>query len=158
MLSDAEKLAALIEDIRIAIVTTVEPDGTLHSRPLQTLRFAEGMLWFFTALDSAKVQELRRDIRVSVAYAHPPKNAYVTVAGTGAVLKDLAKAQELWTPFARAFFPAGVEDPRLALLQVHVERAEIWTGGGMAAQLFAVAWAAATGEPVEVRTTRKLRP
>jgi general stress protein 26 len=39
---------------------------------------------------------------------------------------DRARAEELWNPFAEAWFPDGVDDPHLALLRVDVERAQYW--------------------------------
>ena len=39
-------IAALIDDIRIAMLTTVEADGTLASRPMAALEMdASGALW-----------------------------------------------------------------------------------------------------------------
>lgn len=157
MTSEHEKLGELIEGAEIALVTTVEQDGTLHTRPLATLEYADdGYLWFFTSLDSAKVDELAQDMRVSVAYANNDDHAYVAVAGTGEVLQDRAKAEELWTPMAKAWFPDGLDDPKLALLRVQVERAEYWTSPGKAAYVFGVAKAAMTGKSTHIGENRKL--
>jgi general stress protein 26 len=35
---DFARLKELVEDIRVGMVTTIDDDGTLRSRPLQTLR------------------------------------------------------------------------------------------------------------------------
>jgi general stress protein 26 len=157
MQSELDKLHDLIEDIRIALVTTIEPDGTLHTRPLSTLeRQRDEELWFFTSIDSAKVEELEQDVNVSVAYADTSKNTYVAVAGTGSVLRDRAKAKELWTPFAKPWFPDGVDDPTLALLRVRIDRAEYWTSPGKTAYLFSVAKAMATGKGTRMGEDHKL--
>jgi len=43
-----QKLADLIAQAPIAMLTTEEPDGSLRSRPLATLQMdSEGKLWFF---------------------------------------------------------------------------------------------------------------
>jgi general stress protein 26 len=34
--------------------------------------------------------------------------------------------EELWSPLHRAWFPKGLDDPNIALLQVEVDRAEYW--------------------------------
>ena len=79
--SDAEKLGELIKDVRIAMLTTVRRDGTLHTRPLATLKYEnDGELWFFTSVDSAKVDEIEDDLLVSVAYADTDQNVYVAVS------------------------------------------------------------------------------
>ena len=157
MTSDHEKLGELIEGAEIALVTTVEPDGTLHTRPLATLEYGnDGYLWFFTSIDSAKVDELAQDMRVSVAYANKDDHAYVAVAGTGEVIQDRQKAEELWTPMAKAWFPEGIDDPKLALLRVEIERAEYWTSPGKAAYVFGIAKAAMTGKQTNIGENRKL--
>jgi|ADGO01.1.fsa_nt_gi general stress protein 26 len=157
MKSDHEKLGELIKDIRIAMLTTVEPDGTLHTRPLATLRYAnDGELWFFTALDSAKVHEIEEDRRASVTYSDTEDNVYVAVSGTADIVQDRRKAEELWTPMAKAWFPKGLDDPELALLRVRIERGEYWDSPGRAAYLFGVAKASMTGQPTNMGENRKL--
>lgn len=157
MQSDLEKLGELIKSVRIAMLTTVEPDGTLHTRPLATLQYEnDGVLWFFTKIDSAKVQEVEHDMRASVAYADTDNNVYVAVAGTAEVVRDRAKAEELWTPMAKAWFPQGLDDPELVLLRVQAERAEYWDSPGRAAYLLGVAKASLTGKQTNMGENRKL--
>ncbi len=64
--------ADLIEEIEVALLTTVDGDGHLHTRPLQTLGIGAGRsLWFFTDLRSEKVFELAHDVRLGLGYADP---------------------------------------------------------------------------------------
>lgn len=157
MQSEFEKLGELIKDIQIAMVTTVEPDGTLHTRPLASLAYEnDGQLWFFTGIDSAKVDEVMHDVRASVAFSNTGKDAYVAVSGTADVVNDRQRIRELWTPFAKPWFPAGPDDPNLALLRVHAERAEYWTSPGKTAYLFGVAKAAITGKRTRMGENHKL--
>jgi general stress protein 26 len=148
---DAAKLSQFIRDIRIALLTTVDRDGRFHSRPVETLQ-VEGSdaLWFFTDWSSPKVEELRRDIRLSLGYADPAKHTYVAVSGVGTLLRDPDKAKEIWTIEQRAYYPEGPLDPRLALLRVRIEHAEYWIAPGRLSYLVAAAQAAATGTPVGV--------
>ena len=51
-----QKLDELIKNIRIAMLTTVEEDGSLRSRPMAAPQMAfQGELWFFTSADAPKV-------------------------------------------------------------------------------------------------------
>lgn len=157
MQSDYEKFADLINDIRIAMVTTVRADGSLHTQPLSTLKYAGGdELHFFIATDSSKVNEVGEDMHLSVAYTGNSDHSYVAVAGTGVVYKDRQKAEELWTPLAKAWFPEGLDDPKLALLRVHIDRAEYWTSPGKAAYLFGIVKASFTGQRAPIGENRKL--
>ncbi len=121
------KLASLVKGIRIAMLTTVEEDGTVRSRPMATQQAEfDGTLWFFTQASSHKVTEVEAHHQVNVAYANPDDNCFVSVSGRAALVRDRAKIRELWSPLLKAWFPDGVDDPELALLRVEVEQAEYW--------------------------------
>jgi general stress protein 26 len=145
------KMLGLIRQIRVALLTTVESDGTLHTRPVQTLAVEDdGTLWFFTDMRSTKADELRANLHVSLGYADPGSHHYVAVSGAGTVRRDPAKARELWQVEQRAYYPAGPHDQRLGLLEVRIERAEYWIAPGRVSYLFAALKAAVTGVPTAV--------
>jgi len=148
---DWAELGELIREIRFALLTTVDRDYRLHSRPVQTLQVEDNRtLWFFTDWSSPKVDELHHDVRVSLGYADPKKHAYVAVSGSGSLIRDIPKAKQLWRIEQRAFYPDGPEDERLALLRVVIERAEYWLAPGRTSYLLAAATAAVTRTPVGV--------
>lgn len=148
---DWEKLDHLIRDIGIGLLTTVDPKGHFHTRPLQTLQVEDRQtLWFFTDWSSPKVHEMHDDVRVALAYASPARHSYVAVSGSSTLLRDPAKARALWVVEQRAYYPEGPEDPRLALLRVRIERAEYWIAPGRGSYLLAAAKAAVTGIPAGV--------
>jgi general stress protein 26 len=125
------RLAELIKDVEIAMLTTVSADGRLVSHPLGTQQVAfDGDLWFATAADSHKVSEIAANPRVNVAYASKDRNTYVSVSGIASIVDDRAKIEELWSPPMKIFFPEGKDDPRLRLIKVSVESAEYWDGPG----------------------------
>jgi general stress protein 26 len=150
-LGDLAKLSELILHIRIALLTTVDPDGGFHTRPIQTMKVeADRTLWFFTDWSSPKVEELYDDARVSLGYADPAKNLYAAVTGSARLIRDSQKAAELWSIEQRAYYPEGPEDERLALLRVAIERAEYWIAPGRVSYILAAAAAAVTGTPAGV--------
>lgn len=128
--TNAQQLAELIEGIDIAMLTTVGAEGWLVSRPLstQSASFDGERLWFFTEADSPKVAEIRRRKKVNLGYASKDANTYVSVAGEARILRDRARIEALWNDALKAFFPKGVDDPNLVLLEVTVRSAEYWTG------------------------------
>lgn len=144
----SENLWEKIKDVRVAMLTTVEPDGSLRSRPMYTQQVEySGELWFFTADDSGKVAEIRADSDVNLVYVEPKDSRYVSVSGKAELVKDDAKMDELWSPMLKAWFKGGREDPHLALLRVTVTEAEYWddTRSKMS-QLVGMAKAALGGE------------
>lgn len=155
---DVKKLGELIEEINIAMLTTVDEDGTLRSRPMGTQQIEfDGDLWFFTGADSAKVEEVRQEQQVNVSYADPKQQRYVSVSGVAQVVRDQQKMKELWNPIFKAWFPEGLDDPNLALLKVHVTKAEYWeSANGVVVQLVGFAKALLTGQQYQGGENEKI--
>lgn len=141
------KLRELVKDVQFAMMTTVTPDGALHSRPMATLQVDdEGQLWFFTADDSGKSEDIAAEHAVNLSYAEPKNQRYISISGNASLEHDREKARELWKPIYKAYFPQGLDDPHLALLCVRVESAEYWDSpSSKAVQLFEMTRAALTG-------------
>ena len=116
-----------LEGVRPAMMTTVGEDGLLRSRPMWTQGDTfDGSLWFFTADDAPKAEELARNPQIGLSYAAPDKDLFVSVSGRAELVHDKAKIEELWNAFAEAWFPDGTADPHLALLRVDVDHAQYW--------------------------------
>lgn len=129
--ADLEKLGTLIDGIEVAMLTTHAADGSLVSRPLQTLKFdGGGELVFFTSIASRKVDELTENQDVNLAYANPSKQIYVSVRGTARLDRDRATIDQLWSPMQKVFFPGGKDDPDLVVLRVRVRDAAYWESAG----------------------------
>src|SRR5262245_12988068 len=93
-----EKLQAMIKGIKVAMLTTVDEDGALRSRPMvtQDVDF-DGDLWFFTGAHAPKVVEVEREEQVNVTYASPSDNRYVSVSGRAELVVDRDKIEEMWS-------------------------------------------------------------
>jgi general stress protein 26 len=144
------KLWELINDIKIAMFTTVADDGVLHSRPMVTQQAdsGEAVLWFFTSIDSPKVADIYHQRQVGVAYASAKKHKYVSVAGRAYVVRDSLKIRELWKPEMALWFPEGLDDLYLALLRVEVDSAQFWDSpSGAMVRLVNLAKRKLTGKP-----------
>ena len=141
-------LSELIHGIKVAMMTTVEQDGSLRSRPMWTHdRDFDGELWFFTKEHSPKVDEVEHDHHVSLSYADPAREHYVSVSGRCSLVLGQETARELWNPTLKAWFPQGIDDPELALLRVSVEKAEYWdTPSSRMVQLVGFVKATLTGQ------------
>lgn len=125
------KLYDLIGDIETAMFTTRRPDGRLVSRPMATQKRASGAdLWFVTARGSEKLDELRHDSHVNLAYFKDRTKEWVSVSGRARIVEDRAKVRELYAPDWRAWFgdeggphDGTPDDPRIVLIGVDVELA-----------------------------------
>jgi general stress protein 26 len=146
------KVAELIKDINVAMMTTEAEDGLLHSRPMATQKTEfDGTLWFFTGLSTGKVSEIDWNPEVNLSYAEPSDTRYVSVSGTAEIVDDRAKMTELWSDIYKAWFPQGIDDPDLCLMKVEVTFAEYWdVPSGKMVQVFGFLKALATGERLKM--------
>lgn len=145
-----KKLRELIKDIRFAMLTTCEEDGTLRSRPMATQDIEDdGDLWFFTYGSAHKVDEIQQNQHVNVSYSDPNNQKYVSASGNAELVRDREKIEELWNPLYKAWFPQGLDEPDLALLKVSVDQAEYWDSpSSKVVRLVGFAKAVLTGKPI----------
>lgn len=153
---ERRKLAELIRDIRVAMLTTFPSSGArVHSRPMYTQAIDDeafdGTLWFMTDAESAKVDEIQDNAALMITYAAPDKNRFVVVQGTGRVERNPAKAKELWNIHAKGWWPDGPNDAALRLIEVRVESAEFWDGPSNASYFLSLLKAVATGTRVQTK-------
>lgn len=143
-----KKLAEKIKGIQIAMMTTVEDNGALRSRPMQTQQVEfDGDLWFFTSKSSTKVKEVDQHHEVNLSYAKPDDNTYVSVSGKASIVNDRKKMEELWNPLMKAWFPEGLDDPEITLIKVEVHDGEYWDAPSSKMVQFAkIVKAAVTGQ------------
>ena len=74
------------------------------------------------------------------------KQDYLSISGSARLDRDRAHMQRLWTPWAKVWFPRGLDDPDLALLHVQIEKAEYWESpSSKVKRLFGLAKALTTG-------------
>lgn len=148
--SDHDTLWELIKDIKYGMLTHRHANGMLHAHPLTTQNQSidEGsQLYFFISRKSELAQSLMQDGNVNVSYADPGDDSYVSLSGRATISEDKVKKEELWSQVARAWFPGGVNDPDLALLQVRIHHAEFWdVKESKMVQLAKMAKAALTGD------------
>ena len=98
-----------------------------HSRPM-TAQFegdAGGPIWFFTANDNAVVKKLGNGHRAIAAFASKDHELFASIKGNLTLDTDRAVVERLWNPFVAAWYE-GKDDPKLALLRLDAEHAEIW--------------------------------
>jgi len=116
-----------IKNIRTALLTTYTNSNGYRSRPLGTADIDKsGNIWFFTNEYCPKNKDVFTDSTVSVTYSNPDSDAYVNVRGEAELISDRQKMKEFWSPFANAFFPKGINDPKLTLIRIRPTNAEYW--------------------------------
>lgn len=157
--ADFQKLREMIKDIDFCMLTTVDENNDLHSRPMSLNSEVDqaGNLWFFTYGNSLKVSEVSRTPKCNVSFAKPDDHRYVSITGTAELVKDKSKIEALWKPELKAWFPNGTDEPDIALLRVAIEKAEYWDSpGGTVAQVISFVSALVTGKSADWGENKKL--
>ncbi|WP_320067115.1 pyridoxamine 5'-phosphate oxidase family protein [Micromonospora sp. RTGN7] len=152
------RVTELVRAARICMLTTIGLDGRLVSRPmgLQAAEF-DGDLWFFAQAASAKVRQLRVNPEVNVSFPDQRNNAWVSLSGTAQEGYDRARAEQLWNPLLKTWFPDGLDTDGLTLIKVHASSAEYWDSpSSTVVNLFGFAKAAATGRPPKAGENREV--
>lgn len=145
----AAKVAELIDDLKIAMLTTVAPDGRLMSHPMATqdVQF-DGTVRFIAERSSQKVSHLEANPQVNVAYSG--SGSWVSLSGSAAVISDPAVLKEYWDTFTDAWLEGGPENPDNILIEVTGTSAEYWDApGSKVVQVLNLVKAKVTGERYE---------
>lgn len=152
------KLRGMIDQARVAMLTTLADDQQLRARPLHTERVDDdGTLWFIVGAASPKLRELyAHGGKACVSYCDPQRQNYISLSGTARLIDSPGCKAGLWSATAEIWFPGGKDDPAVGALQFVPERGEYWDGpSSAAAQLLAFARAALTGDVGGFGTERK---
>ena len=145
--AEMAELCKLIEPIPVAMLSSLDADGALVSRPMSALQVdAAGAVWFFVDLRSARVEFLRV---VNLSFVDAARGTYVSLSGRGEIRSDRAQIQQLWTPMAKPWFPEGPDSRNLALLKFVPHTAEYWDAPhSKMVRMFAMAVSVVTGKPM----------
>jgi general stress protein 26 len=137
------------------MMTTLDDHDTLVSRPMSPLEMdSQGAIWFFTDLSSEKIEHLRI---VNLSFSDEDDALYVSVSGRGEVHAEQGRIDELWTAFARPWFPEGKDSKNVALLKFIPTAAEYWDApDSKMVRMFAMAASIAISKPIGMGDHDKL--
>jgi general stress protein 26 len=124
---EAKFWKALKSDMTVMLGLDGAEDG--HARPM-TAQFEDdhSPIWFFASTDNALVQAVAAGAgnRAFAAFAAKDHDLFATLHGDLVLDTDRATIDRLWNPFVAAWYEGGKDDPKLALLRLDAEKAEIW--------------------------------
>lgn len=114
----------IMTEARYCALVTMGEDGRPHARAMDAFppddRF---VVWLATNPRTRKVQDIRRDRRVTLYYYDAEARGYVTLFGTARLVDDAEEKARRWKPGWEAFYPD--RDRSYLLIEVTPERLEI---------------------------------
>lgn len=115
---------ALASDRTVMLGLDGVEDG--HSRPMTAqAENQQSPIWFFTSKDNGLVKHLDQGRRAIASFASKDHGLFASINGSLHVDTDRAVIDRLWNPFVAAWY-TGKDDPKLRLLRLDAEHAEVW--------------------------------
>ena len=122
-----EKMKDLIKSADMCMFATNLNETPIPARPMSTREVdEEGNIWFYSRSTSKKNEEIKTDKRVQLFYSNPSSSEFLNISGNAVIIKDAKKAKELWSVWAKTWFPDGVTDPELTLIKVQPTNVNYW--------------------------------
>ena len=151
-----ERVWEIIEKVGVCMLTTRFAGG-LRARPLEARPDrAASLIWFVTDLHSRKDDEIEAAQDVGLVFIDAKEKAYLSLTGRADVLRDPAKAAEIWKKTDDAWWD-GPHDPNVRVLRVEPLTAELWDGPASAAvAAYEFAKARVTGQKPNLGENRKV--
>lgn len=144
-----KKLREIVGHNATCMFHTRHTDGTLASCPMMVREVDDlGNMWFLSGRSTEKNAHLAAYPHAMFTITDNAHSEYLVVHADVSIVDDRARKEELWTAFAKAWFPQGVDDPELTLLKAVPSDCQYWdTVDGKLVQLVKIAGAALTGKP-----------
>ncbi|HVF95065.1 MAG TPA: pyridoxamine 5'-phosphate oxidase family protein [Sphingomonas sp.] len=127
---EAKFWKALRSDMTIMLGLDGVEDG--HARPMTAQIDGDenrGPLYVFTSKDNKILDLLDLNDRAIATFVSKGHDVWATIHGSLSIDTDRATIDRLWNPYVAAWYEGGKDDPKLALLRLDTEKAEIWLDG-----------------------------
>ena len=123
-----KKIQDMVEDAENCFFCSAIATGDSNGdRPMNVRQVDdEGNLWFLSASDSRKTQELALHPSVRLYFQGSKHSDFMQLNGQAAVTRDRAKIQELWSPMIQTWFTEGQGDPRITVIKVSPTEGYYW--------------------------------
>ena len=145
-----QKVRDIIKGTRIAMLTHVDEDGRLVSKPMATQEVDfDGTVRFIAERASDQGMDIQKNPNVNVAYSG--NGAWVSLSGTARIVNDTDKLRELWSSFTGSWLEGGPEITNTVIIEIDADTAEYWDtpGGSKVTQVANLIKAKVTGNTVD---------
>lgn len=157
---DLQALAKLVAHERVVMLSTLSSDGEIRSRPMTVIEFdGDGCFWFLCEHDPRDVEPSEAYRHVNIAVSNEGTSTFVSIHGSGEIIRDRRIRHLLWSRMAKPWFPDGPDSPDLAVLKVTPSTAEFWDApDSRVVRALALATSIVAGKPVGMGRHGVLHP
>lgn len=107
------------------------PEQNAHSMPMSAV-FDDDIpntLFFYTSTDNRAVQALPQTSKAMVQYASKGHDFFACLSGRLSTTNDRDLIDKFWSNPVEAWYENGKDDPKLVMLRMDLEDAEMWEAG-----------------------------
>jgi general stress protein 26 len=128
--ADIEKrLWKEIDDVRAGMLGLVNVD--MHYQPMTAFAEKEdGRIWFYTKTDTDLAKAVGDGAKAMFIVVSKDQNVQACIGGELMIQHDRARIDKYWGPVVAAWYPDGKDDPKLTLLCLECEDAQVWISKG----------------------------
>jgi general stress protein 26 len=123
----AKSLEELLEPGSTVMVGTASPQDVWQFRPLTVARVRGSRIQVLLDTNEEWVRRFDGGDRVYVTMSDARTNTWLSLYGTATITEDSQLIDELWNPFAAAYFDEGRDTPGIAVLQFDGEEGRYWS-------------------------------
>jgi general stress protein 26 len=122
------KIKEMVEQAQNCFFCSAVPIGdSSGDRPMNVREVDdEGNLWFLSASDSHKNQELELDPSVRMYFQGSKHADFMQINGRASISRDPQRIKELWSPLIETWFTEGMDDPRVTVIKVTPTEGYYW--------------------------------
>lgn len=123
-----ERIKGIVGSTSTCFFCTGAKVGDSHAtRPMSVQKVDDqGHLWFMSASDSHKNQELQQDPGVSLFFQGSEHSDFLHLRGTASISRDKQLIDDLWEPVMKTWFTEGKDDPRITVIKVTPTEGYYW--------------------------------
>ena len=123
-----EKIKELTEKAESCFFCTRITQGMeIKTRPMSMQEIdAQGNLWFLSASDSYKNQEIEEDPSVQLFFQGSTHSDFLSLYGKATISTDKNRIGALWKPILKTWFTEGRDDPRITVIRVSPVSGYYW--------------------------------
>lgn len=155
-----EKIKHIVDKAESCFFSTVVAvAGSCGTRPMGVQQVDdEGNLWFLSASDSHKNQEIAINSDVTLHFQGSAHSDFLVLKGNATASRDQNKIKELWQPIFKTWFTEGENDPRISVVKVTPTEGYYWdTKHGFAVAGIKMVVGAITGKTLDDSIEGKVR-
>ena len=123
-----ERIRDIAEKAQTCFFCTMSGTGESNGvRPMNVREVDdEGNLWFLSADDSHKNQELGESTDVRLFFQGSAHSDFMYLDGTATISRDRKRIDDLWQPMISTWFTEGKDDPRITVIRVTPSSGYYW--------------------------------